>query len=650
MTYLDNILNSTSKENLNNIPYSGNTSSDSTVNTKIEKIKNRENQSVVNNNLRRKSKQNVDYRMDGSVKQLFLNLTKMQIPFNFEKTLEPLFPKGMKKDEHGNYHIKIGDSKTMFCGHLDTYCYEYKRVWHIIEGNIIKTDGTTTLGGDDKAGITVMIKMIEAGIPGLYYFFRGEEGVTSPSGTWGSKQALKSYEELFKTYDRCIAFDRKANDSIITKQMYSTCCSKEFTKKLLEEFSNNGLTYRDDPTGGWCDSGVFMKLIPECTNISIGYKNEHTFTEIQDIDHLEKLVEACINTNWEDLPVKRDPTKVETYGYSRGKYYTDYDDIYTNRYDYGGYGDSKILVKTKFNSKKYVTMPELFKYVKNILSDIDYECFNGDLFKESEEMYFQNIKNFDFFGLKIIDYDIYISTDESLTEYEYIGDIDSFEDYVMSGLGEDQYIDDQHLKSISSSTNINTDDEEYIFTNRQNLIFREFVNNNKDILLLLMESIEHKDNNDLSSNTWLKVQRSMTSNKITLDYGNHGINPDDLCDWVSLNWLECKKIIDDNTHINDIKITTNKLKSGENNIFTTNQINTFTDIALNKKSNIINDFIHQVIKKHLIDNEGDYIRYIKNIEKLITDSGYKISDEINYEPFLDWLKINYKDIEEYNGI
>ena len=83
----------------------------------------------------------------------------MQIPFNSEKTLEGFFPKGMETDLHGNYFIKIGDSKTMFCGHLDTYCYEYKRVYHIIDGNIIKTDGTTTLGGDDKAGITIMIKM-----------------------------------------------------------------------------------------------------------------------------------------------------------------------------------------------------------------------------------------------------------------------------------------------------------------------------------------------------------------------------------------------------------------------------------------------------------------------------------------------------------
>ena len=89
--------------------------------------------------IRKKIKQEVDYTMDGSIKQLFLNLTKMQIPFDYEKTLEEFFPPGMKTDAHGNYYIKIGETKSMFCAHLDTYCYQYKRVWHTFKDNIIKT-------------------------------------------------------------------------------------------------------------------------------------------------------------------------------------------------------------------------------------------------------------------------------------------------------------------------------------------------------------------------------------------------------------------------------------------------------------------------------------------------------------------------------
>ncbi|MFO8231341.1 MAG: hypothetical protein R6U20_01615 [Longimonas sp.] len=197
--------------------------------------------------------------------------------FEKEDTLKKFLPDNIQTDQHGNYFIKIGESKTVFCSHLDVYSKKYERVFHIIEeGGFITPNGTTVLGGDDKAGMVIMIKMIENKIPGLYYFFRGEEGVTSPTGTWGSRQSLKSNYEKFKDYDRCIAFDRKGLDSIITEQTYIKCCSPEFADELIKEFGKNGLKYQQDPTGWWCDSGVFMDTIPECTNISVGYYNEHT--------------------------------------------------------------------------------------------------------------------------------------------------------------------------------------------------------------------------------------------------------------------------------------------------------------------------------------------------------------------------------------
>ena len=49
----------------------------------------------------------IDYSMDGSVKQLFLNLTKMQIIFNKEDTLSEYFPDDMQTDEHGNFFLQI---------------------------------------------------------------------------------------------------------------------------------------------------------------------------------------------------------------------------------------------------------------------------------------------------------------------------------------------------------------------------------------------------------------------------------------------------------------------------------------------------------------------------------------------------------------
>jgi hypothetical protein len=53
------------------------------------------------------------------------------------------------------------------------------------------------------------------------------------------------------------------------------------------------------------DSANFTELIPECTNVSVGYFNEHTHDELQNITYLEKLAKACVSANWDKLVVKR---------------------------------------------------------------------------------------------------------------------------------------------------------------------------------------------------------------------------------------------------------------------------------------------------------------------------------------------------------
>jgi hypothetical protein len=55
-----------------------------------------------------------------------------------------IFPKSLQKDKHGNYFISIGNSRTIFASHLDTVSKKREKVTHFIEGDIIKTDGTTT--------------------------------------------------------------------------------------------------------------------------------------------------------------------------------------------------------------------------------------------------------------------------------------------------------------------------------------------------------------------------------------------------------------------------------------------------------------------------------------------------------------------------
>ena len=174
--------------------------------------------------------------------------------------------------------------------------------------------------------------MIEKNIPGLYCFFIGEE-----VGCIGSGNACDDH--LFSEYQRMVSFDRRGTKSIITFQSSKRCCSDEFATELSNRLNKYGLNMEPDSTGVYTDSAEFTHVIPECTNISVGYYREHTTFEHQDIDHLIKLCIAVTKIDWESLPVKRDEKKVEYKSYSYGSYgRTSYHDDYD--YDYG-FGASK---------------------------------------------------------------------------------------------------------------------------------------------------------------------------------------------------------------------------------------------------------------------------------------------------------------------
>ncbi len=262
------------------------------------------------------------------IKSTFLKLTEKTYPYGYEddlvKELHYLFPSDLEKDKHGNYSVKIGESRTIFASHLDTACQEQSNVTHLINGDIILTDGETILGADDKAGVTIMLWMIKHKIPGLYYFFFGEEVGCIGSGLASTMSKFKG------SYDRIISFDRRGTGSVITHQSSMRCSSDEFADELSRQFNNLGLKYKKDDTGVYTDSAEFTKIIPECTNISVGYYKEHTVNEHQDIKHLYLLSNACLKVDWENLPTKRDMNKTESKwsnSYNRGG------TVYTKNYN-----------------------------------------------------------------------------------------------------------------------------------------------------------------------------------------------------------------------------------------------------------------------------------------------------------------------------
>jgi len=205
------------------------------------------------------------------------------------------------QDGYGNRILRLGKSRTLFSCHTDTVhskSGKQKIVVDEIQGLIYKDDDQP-LGADDCTGVFIMKHLIEAKVPGLYIFHREEE-----IGGLGSNYIVSKTPTLLQGIDRAIAFDRKRDCSVITHQGWSRCCSDAFGTALAGQLT---ATYHLDDGGVFTDTANYTDIIPECTNISVGYENEHTKLESQCLTTLDALIPALKEVDWENLPTSRDP-------------------------------------------------------------------------------------------------------------------------------------------------------------------------------------------------------------------------------------------------------------------------------------------------------------------------------------------------------
>jgi hypothetical protein len=184
-------------------------------------------------------------------------------------------------DKHGNFVVKIPGpgERILWTAHCDTADHEPRLVNMKWDGDMLKTDGKSILGADDKVGCAIMAMMIRAGCPGTYAFFQGEE-----VGCIGSGEFAKDTGIL--EYDACISLDRKGYGSIITHQRGSRCCSDMWATQLAKAIwqeSSEVIDLKCDPTGLFTDSAEFTDMVPECTNLSVGYFAQHTHAEMTNV-------------------------------------------------------------------------------------------------------------------------------------------------------------------------------------------------------------------------------------------------------------------------------------------------------------------------------------------------------------------------------
>jgi len=238
---------------------------------------------------------------------------------------------GMKVDGFGNRYIRIGDSPVMWSCHTDTvHTDEGYQAVHVTDDFVHLTKKErkgnrgwrACLGADDGAGIYLCIKMIEREIPGLYVFHRGEEIGGLGSG-WA---AVHAEPDFFEGITMAIALDRKGYDSVTTYQG-PRCCSNKFAQALADQL---GGEFKPDSTGLFTDTANYTSLIPECTNLSVGYFRQHGPQEVQNYKFLDALLEQLCELNIKELPIDRDVSDHDYawdahYGFSGSNYVSQFD-------------------------------------------------------------------------------------------------------------------------------------------------------------------------------------------------------------------------------------------------------------------------------------------------------------------------------------
>lgn len=239
---------------------------------------------------------------------------------------------GMTKDAFGNRVCTVGKEKPRIAwsSHTDTVHYdEGTQALELDKYGLLGLDfnsDANCLGADCTAGVWLMRRLIMAGKPGLYIFHRAEE-----SGGQGSRWIAENTPELVEGIDAMIALDRRGYTSVITEQTTGRTASNKFAQSLADQLNTfSGLKNKFEPDDGgiFTDSAFYNHLIPECTNVSVGYFQQHSSNETLDHEFLDDLLLTLLKLDYSKLTIARDPQAEDV---------TSYRSYYGASSDYGSY-------------------------------------------------------------------------------------------------------------------------------------------------------------------------------------------------------------------------------------------------------------------------------------------------------------------------
>jgi len=188
----------------------------------------------------------------------------------------------------------------------------------ILEDGSTEIRGTDVIGGDDKCGVYLVLRLLIENEYSFNFVFSRDEEV----GCIGIQDVLTeewNVEQIEQNCLYCLVLDRHGSSDIVCAN--NNYGSIEFEDDLVETSVANGFEYK--PATGLFSDANFLAEILSTANLSVGYYKEHTDKESIVFEELENAYDY-IKAIMFEITRKYGPafyeypkfTKYENYGYS----------------------------------------------------------------------------------------------------------------------------------------------------------------------------------------------------------------------------------------------------------------------------------------------------------------------------------------------
>ena len=211
--------------------------------------------------------------------KLFEQLVKIKQPALL-KTMSNFLKKHYKTVvTKKDYIYAIGDIPVALVAHLDTvFRASPENIYYDQQKNVMwSPEG---LGADDRAGVFAIVKIIQQGYHPHIILTTDEE-----MGALGAKQLVSNLKQPFADMKYIIQLDRRGTNDCV----FYNCYNEDF----IEYVESFGFI---EAFGSFSDiSEICPKWGIAGVNLSIGYQNEHSYTETLHINAFLATIDKVVN-------------------------------------------------------------------------------------------------------------------------------------------------------------------------------------------------------------------------------------------------------------------------------------------------------------------------------------------------------------------